>query len=185
MAWKAAQRTFRNWKILRGDKVMVMVGKDRGLAGTVQKVIRWNNSVLVEGRNLVKKHIRKAENNPGGIVTVESPLHVSKVSLLDPVTGAPCRVIFKYTEEGTKVRVSKGGASSGSIIPRPDILTSRITARNTSVGSKDTVAEQAHEVTYDSTMGAPGLPPVRLVDGRWQVDVMLPWAPKEYGRRKK
>jgi ribosomal protein S4E len=55
MGWKAAQKVFKQWKILRGDKVMVMAGKDVGLTGTIQKVIRSQNRVIVEGRNLVRR----------------------------------------------------------------------------------------------------------------------------------
>jgi large subunit ribosomal protein L24 len=87
MGWKAAQKVFKQWKILRGDKVMVMAGKDVGLTGTIQKVIRSQNRVIVEGRNLVKKHLKRTEQNPGGIVTMEAPLHVSNVQLVDPVNG--------------------------------------------------------------------------------------------------
>ncbi|KAH9569022.1 hypothetical protein CY35_03G110300 [Sphagnum magellanicum] len=104
---------------------MVMAGKDVGLTGTIQKVIRSQNRVIVEGRNLVKKHLKRTEQNPGGIVTMEAPVHVSNVQLVDPVNGTPVRVTYRYLEDGTKVRVSTGGNASGSIIPRPAILRER------------------------------------------------------------
>ncbi|CAK9201919.1 unnamed protein product [Sphagnum jensenii] len=158
MGWKAAQKVFKQWKILRGDKVMVMAGKDVGLTGTIQKVIRSQNRVIVEGRNLVKKHLKRTEQNPGGIVTMEAPLHVSNVQLVDPVNGAPVRVTYRYLEDGTKVRVSTGGSASGSIIPRPAILRERRKPRSLEVGTRDTPKEIVLEKTLDPSAGRPGLP---------------------------
>lgn len=140
---KAFQSMFeRNkWKILRGDKVIVMAGKDAGQVGTVLKVIRdekWPR-VLVEGLNLSKKSIKKTKDNPGGIISIETPLHYSNVSLVDPVTAAPVRVSWRYLEDGTKVRVSRGKLASGSVIPRPEILLQRRgKPRPIGVGPKDT-----------------------------------------------
>eukprot|EP00897_Mesotaenium_endlicherianum_P000457 jgi/Mesen1/10411/ME000081S09797 len=166
MGWKAAQQAIRHWKILRGDKVMIMAGKDRGLTGTVQDVLRPKNALIIEGRNLVKKHVKKNETSPGGIVTIESPVHVSNVSLMDPVTGAPCRVTWRYLEDGTRVRVTRGGTSSGSIIARPEILKERRKPRPDGDGPKDTSEVAAREKTYS---GEGALPPLVLIDGRWVV----------------
>eukprot|EP00246_Nothoceros_aenigmaticus_P009130 TRINITY_DN24458_c0_g1_i1.p1 TRINITY_DN24458_c0_g1~~TRINITY_DN24458_c0_g1_i1.p1 ORF type:complete len:155 (-),score=19.88 TRINITY_DN24458_c0_g1_i1:394-858(-) len=148
MGWKAAQKVFMKWDILRGDKVMVIAGKDKGLVGTISKVIRSENRVVVHGRNLVKKHIKKTDKNPGGIVTMEAPLHVSNVQLVDPVNGAPCRVTYRFLEDGTKVRVSTGGTASGSIIPRPEILRERRKPRPNEPGPKDTLSQVVLETTY-------------------------------------
>ncbi|CAL5425220.1 unnamed protein product [Camellia sinensis] len=131
MGWKAAQKLIHHWKILRGDNVMVTRGKDRGETGIVKRVIRSQNRVIVEGKNLVKKHIKQGQGHEGGIFTVEAPLHVSNVQVLDPVTGRPCKVGIRYLEDGTKVRVSRGIGTSGSIIPRPEILKIRTTPRPT------------------------------------------------------
>ncbi|XP_024362674.1 uncharacterized protein [Physcomitrium patens] len=158
MGYKAAVKVFKQWKILRGDKVMLMAGKDAGLTGTVMKVIRSQNRVIVEGRNLVKKHIKRTEGNPGGIITMEAPLHVSNVQLVDPVNGAPCRVAYRFLEDGTKVRVSTGGSASGSIIPRPAILLERRKPRPTIAGLKDTSKEVVLERTIGTVEGKPGLP---------------------------
>lgn len=127
---------------------MVIAGRDKGLVGTISKVLRSENRVVVQGRNLVKKHIKKTDGNPGGIVTMEAPLHVSNVQLVDPVSGAPCRVTHRFLEDGTKVRVSIGGAASGSIIPRPEILKERRKPRPTEAGPKDTPKEVVLERTY-------------------------------------
>eukprot|EP00245_Coleochaete_scutata_P010524 TRINITY_DN3704_c0_g1_i1.p1 TRINITY_DN3704_c0_g1~~TRINITY_DN3704_c0_g1_i1.p1 ORF type:complete len:176 (-),score=17.09 TRINITY_DN3704_c0_g1_i1:510-1037(-) len=149
MGWKVAQKVFQNWKILRGDQVMIMAGREKGTTGTISRVIRSQNRVIVEGKNLVKKHVKGGEGNPGGIVTVESPMHVSNVQLMDPVSGAPCRVGFKYLEDGTKVRVSKGGNASGEIIPRPAILLERRKPRPTEAGPRDTIPKYAHMNTLN------------------------------------
>lgn len=131
MGWKAAQKLIHHWKILRGDNVMIIRGKDKGETGLVKRVIRSQNRVLVEGKNLVKKHIKQGQGHEGGIFTVEAPLHVSNVQVVDPLTGKPCKVGIRYLEDGSKVRVSRGIGASGSIIPRPEILKIRTTPRPT------------------------------------------------------
>eukprot|EP00301_Raphidiophrys_heterophryoidea_P002530 c11180_g1_i3.p1 GENE.c11180_g1_i3~~c11180_g1_i3.p1 ORF type:complete len:116 (+),score=29.21 c11180_g1_i3:51-350(+) len=81
------EHTFLKWKIVRGDLVQVMVGKDKGKQGLVLKALRPENSVLVEGCNLVKKHVQGTRDQPGGIATKESKIHVSNVALVDPSNG--------------------------------------------------------------------------------------------------
>ncbi|PRW18298.1 50S ribosomal L24 [Chlorella sorokiniana] len=138
------------WKILRGDKVMVMAGRDAGQVGTVTKVIRDPRfpRVLVEGLNLNKRFLKRTKDNPGGIVSVESPLHYSNVSLVDPVTEQAVRVTWRFLEDGTKVRVTKGRNASGSVVPRPEVLKQRRKPRTTSTGPKDTAVADAAEVTH-------------------------------------
>ncbi|KAI3965199.1 hypothetical protein MKX01_027690 [Papaver californicum] len=157
MGWKAAQKLVQNWRILRGDNVMIIRGKDKGETGVIKRVVRTQNRVIVEGKNLVKKHIKQGQGHTGGIFTVEAPLHVSNVQVVDPVTGKPCKVGIRYLEDGTKVRVSRGIGASGSIIPRPEILKIRTTPRPTIAGPKDTPLELVTEKTYDSTTGK-GMP---------------------------
>ncbi|ERN15877.1 hypothetical protein AMTRI_Chr07g25580 [Amborella trichopoda] len=157
MGWKAAQKLIQNWKIIRGDNVMIIRGKDRGETGIIKRVIRSQNRVIVEGKNLVKKHIKQGQGYEGGIFTVEAPLHVSNVQVLDPVTGKPCKTGIKYLEDGTKVRVSRGIGTSGSIIPRPEILKIRTTSRSNIVGPKDTPMDLVLEKTYDAETGR-GMP---------------------------
>ncbi|KNA02915.1 hypothetical protein SOVF_214100, partial [Spinacia oleracea] len=77
----------------------------------------------------VKKHIKQGQGHEGGIFTVEAPLHVSNVQVVDPVTGKPCKVGIRYLEDGGKVRVARGIGASGAIIPRPEILKIRTTPR--------------------------------------------------------
>ncbi|GMH02407.1 hypothetical protein Nepgr_004246 [Nepenthes gracilis] len=157
MGWKAAQRLIKNWKVLRGDNVMIIRGKDKGETGLIKRVIRSQNRVIVEGKNLVKKHIKQGQGHEGGIFTVEAPLHVSNVQILDPVTGKPCKTGIRYLEDGTKVRVSRGQGTSGSIIPRPEILKLRTTPRPTVAGPKDTSMDLVLEKTYDPKTGK-GMP---------------------------
>ncbi|KAI3855124.1 hypothetical protein MKX03_018518 [Papaver bracteatum] len=147
MGWKASQKLVQNWKILRGDNVMIIRGKDKGETGVVKRVVRTQNRVIVEGKNLAKKHIKQGQGgHEGGIFTVEAPLHVSNVQVVDPVG-------VKYLEDGTKVRVSRGIGASGSIIPRPEILKIRTTPRPTIAGAKDAPMEQVLEKTYDAKTG--------------------------------
>eukprot|EP00959_Pyramimonas_sp_CCMP1952_P252258 5270637-Pyramimonas_sp.AAC.2 len=76
---RLARSLFPRWKIFRGDDVMINWGRDKGQTGKVVKVFRKKNRVIVEGRNLVKKTIKRTEQQPGGIITKEAPLHVSNV----------------------------------------------------------------------------------------------------------
>nr|CAN79442.1 hypothetical protein VITISV_006153 [Vitis vinifera] len=136
MGWKAAQKLIQNWKIVRGDNVMIIRGKDKGETGVIKRVIRSQNRVIVEGKNLVKKHIKQGQGHEGGIFSVEAPLHASNVQVLDPATQKPVKIGIRYLEDGTKVRVSRGEGASGSIIPRPEILKIRTTPRPTVAGPK-------------------------------------------------
>lgn len=132
---------------------MITRGKDKGEMGVIKRVIRSQNRVIVEGKNLVKKHIKQGQGHEGGIFTVEAPLHASNVQVLDPVTGKPCKVGVRYLEDGTKVRVSRGLGTSESIIPRPEILKIRTTPRPTIAGPKDTPMDLVLEKTYDAKTG--------------------------------
>lgn len=141
-----AKDMFRAWKIKRGDTVQVMVGKDKSKQGTVLKVQRKKNTVMVEGCNLVKRHIKAAGGQQGGIATKEAPLHVSNVSLVDPKDSLPTRVRMVLNADGTKVRESK---RNGTVIPRPEALLSR--KRPKEETEKDTPADEVVQVTYDPT----------------------------------
>lgn len=99
-------------KIKKGDKVIVLAGRDRGAEGEVISVMPKEDRVVVRGVNLVKKHQRQTPQQEGGIITREAPIHVSNVALKDPSTGKATRVGFKI-EDGKKVRVAK---ASGEVI---------------------------------------------------------------------
>ena len=99
--------------VKKGDKVMVISGKDKGKTGVILSAFPKKDRVLVEGVNIVKKHVKPNQLNPqGGIVSQEAAIHVSNVMLIDPKSGEPTRVGFKV-EDGKKVRVSK---KSGKVI---------------------------------------------------------------------
>jgi large subunit ribosomal protein L24 len=95
-------------KIKRGDKVVVIAGKDRGKRGEVRHVLNKFNRVVVDGVNMVKKHQRaKAQGQQSQIIEREAPLHISNVMLIDPNSDEPTRVTFRKREDGTLVRVGK------------------------------------------------------------------------------
>ena len=94
-------------KIKKGDKVVVLTGKDKGRTGEVVKVMPKDSRVLVQGINMVRRHTRPTQTNPGGIVDKEGSIHVSNVALIDPKTDKPTRVGFRVLENGTKVRYAR------------------------------------------------------------------------------
>lgn len=93
-------------KIKKGDTIRVMVGKDKGTEGKVDQVFVKQNKILVSNINIVKKHIKKTEQNQGGIIDIPKPIDVSKVMLVCPHTKKPTRVSYKFID-GKKVRFSK------------------------------------------------------------------------------
>ena len=99
-------------KIKKGDTVVVIAGRDKGTKGEVLKVLVDENRVVVRGVNVVKKHQKPNQFDPGGLKTFEAPIHVSNVALADPKSGEATRVGFKV-EDGKKVRVAK---KSGEVI---------------------------------------------------------------------
>jgi large subunit ribosomal protein L24 len=94
-------------KIKRQDRVLVVRGRDRGKVGTVRQVIPREQRIVVEGVNVLKRHLRSQPNRPGGIVERESPIHWSKVKLLCPTCNQATRVGFRRLEDGRKVRYCK------------------------------------------------------------------------------
>ncbi len=100
-------------KVKKGDKVIVLTGKDRGKKGEILRTIPEENRVVVSGINIMKKHQRPTATNTGGIITKEASIHVSNVAVLDPKSDKPTRIGFKVLENGEKVRVAK---RSGEVI---------------------------------------------------------------------
>jgi large subunit ribosomal protein L24 len=95
------------FKIRKGDKVIVISGRDKGKTGEVLRVLREESRVLVQGINMVKRHTKPSPATPGGIVDKEAPLHISNVAHVDPKTQKPTRVGFKVVEGGRKVRIAR------------------------------------------------------------------------------
>ncbi len=103
----------KKFKIKTGDEVIILTGKDKGKKGKIIQIIKNKDRVVVEGVNIVKKHVKPSTENPqGGIVEKEAPIHISNVALVDPKTGKATRVKYEI-REGKKVRVSK---KSGEVI---------------------------------------------------------------------
>ncbi|MCA1057132.1 50S ribosomal protein L24 [Rossellomorea aquimaris] len=101
--------------VKKGDKVVVITGKDKGKTGTVLAAFPKKDRVLVEGINVVKKHAKPSQMNPqGGIISQEASIHVSNVMLLDPKSNEATRVGYK-TDNGKKVRVAK---KSGEVLDK-------------------------------------------------------------------
>jgi large subunit ribosomal protein L24 len=95
------------FRIRRGDTVEVISGKDRGKRGEVEKVIPQKRRVVVTGVNVTTRHARPSQQNQEGLYTFEAPIHVSNVMLVDPNSGEPTKVGYRFTDSKQKVRVSK------------------------------------------------------------------------------
>ena len=100
-------------KIKKGDKVVVTTGRDKGRTGEVVRVMPKEERALVRGVNMVKRHQRQTAQQEGGIVSKEASLHLSNLAIIDPKTGKPTRVGFKFLDDGRKVRFAK---RSGDLI---------------------------------------------------------------------
>ncbi|MHB8884488.1 MAG: 50S ribosomal protein L24 [Methylovirgula sp.] len=100
-------------KIKKGDKVVVLAGRDKGRSGEVLQVMPKLERAIVQGINLVKRHQRQTARQEGGILSKESTIHLSNLALSDPKDGKPSRVGFQILDDGRKVRVAK---RSGEVI---------------------------------------------------------------------
>jgi large subunit ribosomal protein L24 len=100
-------------KIKKGDKVVVLAGRDKGKTGEVVRVMPKEERALVRGVNLVKRHQRQSATQEGGIISKEAPIHLSNLAYADPKDSRPTRVGFRILEDGRKVRFAK---RSGDLI---------------------------------------------------------------------
>ena len=100
-------------KIKKGDKVVVLAGRDKGRTGEVKAVHPVDNRAVVTGVNVVKRHTRQTAQTEGGILSKEAPIHLSNLAIADPKDGKATRVGFKILDDGRKVRVAK---RSGDLI---------------------------------------------------------------------
>ncbi len=101
-------------KIKKGDKVVILAGKDKGKSGEVVKSMPRDSKVVVQGINIMTRHKKPSQTDPnGGLEKVEAPMHVSNVAIADPKDGKPTRVGFKMLDDGRKVRFAK---RSGEVI---------------------------------------------------------------------
>jgi large subunit ribosomal protein L24 len=102
-------------KIRKGDRVVVLAGKDKGKTGEVVRALPKEDRVVVQGVNMVKRHQRATMQAQGGIIEKEASLHVSNVAHIDPKDDKPTRVGFKVLEDGSKVRFAK---RSGEVLDK-------------------------------------------------------------------
>jgi len=100
-------------KVRKGDRVVVTAGRDKGKSGEVLRVYPAEERVLVNGVNVVKRHQRQTAKAQGGIVSKESPIHLSKIAHVDPKSGSPTRIGFKILGDGRRVRFAK---KSGEVL---------------------------------------------------------------------
>lgn len=94
-------------KIIKGDQVKILIGKDKGRSGQVLVCIPKKNKVVVKGLNMFKKHVKASQNQSGGIIEREVPLQVSKVALICPNCKKATRVGYKIDKSGQKYRICK------------------------------------------------------------------------------
>ena len=94
-------------RIKKGDKVVVLSGKDKGRSGEVIKVMPVEERALVRGVNMVTRHQRQTAQQDGGLVRKEASIHLSNIAVADPDSGKPTRIGFKTLEDGRKVRFAK------------------------------------------------------------------------------
>ncbi|GJJ70037.1 large subunit ribosomal protein L24 [Entomortierella parvispora] len=155
------------WRIVRGDEVFITSGKEKGKTGTVKKVLRSLNSLLISDRNMVTKHIRPQPEDPTKAtkIQIEAPIHVSNVSLIDPQTRQPVRTHYRAVEDpvtgkserkrfvvGTEVEVPK---------PKADIAKYKLERVDS---PKDTSAKDAREVTFIPDINIPPFPSKSILD---------------------
>ena len=94
-------------KIRKGDKVIVLTGRDKGKSGEVIEVRPSESRALVRGVNMVRRHQRQTAAQQGGIISKEAPVHLSNLAMADPKDGKPTRIGFKILKDGRKVRIAR------------------------------------------------------------------------------
>ena len=102
-------------KLKKGDNVVVITGRDKGLKGEILRVIPSTQRVLVQGVNTVTKHSKPSLKTKGGIEKIEVPIHISNVAIADPKEGTPTRIGYRSLKDGKKVRFAK---KSGEILDK-------------------------------------------------------------------
>jgi large subunit ribosomal protein L24 len=100
-------------RIKKGDRVIVISGRDKGRKGEVLKVMTKEDRALISGVNMVKRHQKQSARAQGGIVNKEAPVHLSNIAHVDPKSGEPTRIGFRVLGDGRKVRFAK---KSGEVI---------------------------------------------------------------------
>ncbi len=94
-------------KVKKGDKVIVISGKDRGKSGEVLNVISQKNRVVLRGINIAKRHTAQSQTSQGGILDKELSIHISNISHIDPKENKATKIGYKFLKDGRKVRFAK------------------------------------------------------------------------------
>ena len=102
-------------KIKKGDNVVVLSGRDKGKSGEVLRVMPTERRLIVQGVHVARRHTKPRMGDPGGIVDKELTIHVSNVAHIDPQSGKPTRVGYKFLDDGRKVRFAR---RSGEVIDK-------------------------------------------------------------------
>jgi len=141
------------WSYYRGDRVEVLVGRDKGKQGIVKQVIQERNWVIVEGLNCHFRRAGQDKDYPGVLIKSEAPLLVTnQIALVDPSDLQATPFDWRYTEEGEKVRVS---LRTGRIIPLPKSMEETVDYKSKKAyveREKDTTAAVASEITFEPTL---------------------------------
>jgi len=139
-------KPIKNWPIVRGDLVEVLVGPDKGKQGKVRAVARKKNQLKVIGMNCSEQFIEDMGDGQSGYMLNEEHFHYSEVKLVDPFTGKPADVILKFNEEGKQVRVC---TQSGRVIPKPPGERTDWKSRSAvKEGELDTKSDVVQQYTY-------------------------------------
>ncbi len=99
-------------KIRKGDRVVVISGKDKGKKGQILKMLPEKSRAIVQGVNMMRKHQKQTPSQESGIIAKETPIHISNIALEDPKDGSPTRVGFKFLKDGRKVRIARRSGES-------------------------------------------------------------------------
>ncbi len=96
----------KKFKLKKGDNVIVISGKDKGKSGEIIEVLKNLDKVKVRGINIVKKHRKPSQDNPGKIDEIELPIHISNISMMDPKDSKPTKIKYKF-DKNKKIRIAK------------------------------------------------------------------------------
>ncbi|KAG0353472.1 translation protein SH3-like domain-containing protein [Gamsiella multidivaricata] len=163
----APQDKIKMWRIVRGDEVYITSGKEKGKTGTVKKVLRSLNSLLIEDRNMVTKHIRPQAMDPTKAtrVQIEAPIHVSNVSLIDPQTRQPVRTHYREVVDSKSGKPERKRFVVGTEVeipkPKADIAKYKLERFDS---AKDTSPQLAREVTFIPDINVPPFPSSSILD---------------------
>lgn len=103
-------------KIKKGDRVVVLTGKWKGVEGDVLKIMPKENRAVVQGVNMIKRHTKPSQVSEGGIIEKEAPIHLSNIAILDPKSNEPTRVGFRFEGEGEQRRKVRFAKKSGEAL---------------------------------------------------------------------